>query len=101
MPRLRRFENKTEVTLFELRVRNRKSIVLPRVFRPGLHNEILKIYPGLLRIVENAIHPKIAHAHVSGAQKQPHISSREFFQEMRDAGRLKTDCRNLKILSVS
>jgi hypothetical protein len=33
--------------------------VLPRVFRPGLHNEILKIYLGLLRMVENAIHPKI------------------------------------------
>jgi hypothetical protein len=48
-----------------------------------------------------AIHPKIAHAHVSGAQKQLHISSREFFQEMRYAAPPQGRRRNLEILSVS
>src|SRR5216683_3455653 len=54
MSGLRRFENETKHALFKLPVRNRKSIVPPRVFRPRLHNEILEIYAGILRIVINA-----------------------------------------------
>jgi hypothetical protein len=54
MSGLRRFEDETKHALFELPVRIRKSIVLPRVFRPRLHDEILEIYAGILRIVINA-----------------------------------------------
>ena len=54
MSGLRRSESETQHALFELPVRNRKSIVLPRVFRPRLDNEILEIYPRILRVVINA-----------------------------------------------
>ena len=51
---LGRFEDETKHALFKLPVRNRKSIVLPRVLRPRLHDEILEIYAGILRIVIDA-----------------------------------------------
>src|ERR1700751_1681313 len=54
MSRLGRFEDETKHALFKLPVRNRKSIVLPRVLRPRLHDEILEIYARILRIVINA-----------------------------------------------
>ena len=54
MSGLGRIEDETAHALFELPVRNRKSFVLPPVFRPRLHNEILEIHPGILRIVKDA-----------------------------------------------
>jgi hypothetical protein len=54
MSGLRRFENEAENALFELPVRNRKSIALPRVFPPGLHHIILEIHPRILRILIDA-----------------------------------------------
>src|SRR6266404_1964637 len=54
MSGLRRFEDETKHALFKLPVRKRKSIVLPRMLRPRLHDEILEIHPRILRIVINA-----------------------------------------------
>src|SRR2546421_613288 len=54
MSGLRRFENETKHALFELAVRNGKSIMLTRMFPPRVHNEILEIYAGILRIGINA-----------------------------------------------
>jgi hypothetical protein len=73
MSGLGRFEDEIKHALFEFPAPNRKSLVLPRVLRPGLHYKSFKMHPVILRIVIDApargalappnplviVHPKI------------------------------------------